>query len=494
MRFAWIIFCLSGCGPKESPTAPDKTSETPAVPGSDASLADWRLSEQAIQPTFASDRVWYAADAGSTEEVTATPTDPLATVELVVRDLDGTELERFDSPSADIALDGGEQIIAVVTSADGTETSEYTLTALPTDFPELEVWNAGEPGPGWYFLCNVDFEPLPNGKGTYLMIIDSLGIPRWIRRKEVITFDFRAGPGDKTTWVELAEDDSVGTIRQPGGALETWVSVGGGIDAHEFQLLENGNILLMAGRISLQDLSQWGGPAQKPILDQVLQELSPAGDLLFEWSTQGQVNLGHIPSVSFLPPIMDIAHANSVTHDPADENWIVSLRVPSQVRKIDRVTGETMWILGGPGSDFEFVNDTRRPDWDGFSTQHAARVTGPNTILVFDNSVYSLDEPTGDSRMAEYELDLDAMTATLINSWELYGSGATAVAGSVQRTPDGHTIVGFGILEEADGARAPAIVDLDENNEPVFELRLPAEHWSYRAYKFDRDESGWIVP
>ena len=73
--------------------------------------------------------------------------------------------------------------------------------------------------------------------------------------------------------------------------------------------------------------------------------------------------------------------------------------------------------------------------------------------------------------------------------------GATAVAGSAQALPNGHTVIGFGNNDaDVGGERTPAIVELDENNVPIFELRLPKQHWSYRVYRFERDENGWVVP
>lgn len=486
-----------GCGPKDGAVVPGGTEPTTEVVVSDVTLADWSLSQQAIQPTFDTSRVWYAAAAGATEEVTATPTDPLASVELVVRDLDGVELDRFASNSAEIALEGGEQIVAVVTSADGNATGEYTLTPLPSDFPALDVWNAGEPVPGWFFLCNTDFGPLVDGGGMYLMIVDSLGIPRWLRRQEGLTFDFRPGPGGALTWVDSPEfEDRAAIVRRPGGELESWEPFDGGLNTHEFQLLENGNALMVADRLEDQDLTPWGGPASKPVVDQAIQEVTPSGELVDEWSTKGNIDLADMapPMRSWLLPGIEPAHVNSVDIDPADGNWVISMRTVSQVRKVDRTTGETLWILGGSGSDFTFVDDARLDGWSGFSSQHSARVTGPNTVMVFDNSFVIFTGFTGDTRMVEYLLDHDAMTATIIRSWDLVGAEGTPVGGSVQRTPDDHTVIGFGTLEDVGGALPPAIVELDENHEPVFELRLPEGHWSYRVFKYDHDGEAWILP
>ena len=487
---AWTLW---GCHPADGdPNDPPTTQAPPSE--ADATLADWTAEGRALEPGFDSQRHWYAADAEDTVDLVATPTHPEATVEQILRTMDGVEVDRVGA-SGELAFSGGHQVVAEVTSADGQVRQEYVLTTLPSDFPELDVWSS-EPGSGWYFLCNMDFAELAPGEASYLMIIDSSGIPRWMRRVEGLNFDLRAAPGDRISWVDESEGESVAYVRSSDGEIATWTGAGDPVDPHEFRVLENGNALMIASRFSVQDLRAWGGPAQILVLDQAAQEIGPDGSVVFEWTTAGNIDFDHVPEVwkDWSQPMIESAHLNSVEIDPHDDNWVVSLRIPSQVRKIDRNTGETLWTLGGPGSDFTLAGDERLWDWVGFAWQHTARVTGPDRIVLFDNALEPEFGSTGASRMVEYQLDLDAMTATVTDSWELAGSGFTHAAGSVQRRPDGHTVIGFGNLGYTASGLAPDVVELNEHNDTVMELRLPVGQWSYRVWKFDRDEDGWILP
>ena len=492
VRGFMALFALVGC--QEPPDGQTSTTPGPSASSSDATLRSWTVDGEGLQPDFESDRVWYASAARESAEIVATPTDANATVSLVLRTMDGLEIDRVGA-SGELAMTGGHQVVVEVTSADGTAYQEYVLTPLPSDFPELDVWSS-DPGPGWYFLCNMDFSDLPPGEASYLMVIDSVGIPRWIRRAEGLNFDLRAAPGDRISWIEEDGENTRAQVLGDDGQVTEWRGVDGVTDAHEFTLLDNGNALLIVGRASLQDLSIYGGPAQFAVLDQAVQEIDPSGQVVFEWSTAGNVDFDHLPAVwkDWSLPAVESAHLNSVEVDPYDGNWVVSLRIPSQVRKIDRMTGEVLWTLGGPGSDFSMAGDERLHAWTGFAWQHSARITGPDRVLVYDNAADPVHGSVGASRMVEYQLDWVDMEAQVTDAWELADSGATAAAGSVQRLEDGHTLIGFGNLGFTTAGLAPDIVELDADHNPVFELRLPTGQWSYRAWKFDRDDTGWVIP
>jgi hypothetical protein len=194
-------------------------------------------------------------------------------------------------------------------------------------------------------------------------------------------------------------------------------------------------------------------------------------------------------------------HLNSVELDPSDGHVVVSVRYASQVLKIARFddtiggrfvpAGEIAWRLGGPGSDFTFVGDARGNGWDGFSEQHCARMTGPDTVMVFDNaSSYDLGR-TGTARFAEYQLDTTSWTATLIASYESATGRASPSLGSVQRTTDGHTIIGWGSL--VGGAD---VTELDAAGLVVQELTFADPVHSYRAWRAEGEpmDGTWHNP
>ena len=82
---------------------------------------------------------------------------------------------------------------------------------------------------------------------------------------------------------------------------------------------------------------------------------------------------------------MDYVHVNSVDIDPADGNFVVSMRHQYSVFKFDRKTGEIIWTLSGLNDDFGLKPDEK------FIGQHYAYyekedVAGnTSTLTVFDN-------------------------------------------------------------------------------------------------------------
>jgi len=129
----------------------------------------------------------------------------------------------------------------------------------------------------------------------------------------------------------------------------------------------------------------------------------------------------------------DWTHANGLVYDAADDSYVISLYFTEQVVKIDRATGDTVWILGGLGSDFTFADD------DAFGPQHAPELTA-NGVRLFDNRGIS-----DGSRLVEYSLDEATGIATNTWSWGYPGGAWTPVLGDVQRFDDGSALGSWGL-------------------------------------------------
>jgi hypothetical protein len=213
-------------------------------------------------------------------------------------------------------------------------------------------------------------------------------------------------------------------------------------------------------------------------MDGVLQEVTPQGEPVFEWNTWDHF----LPEDS--PPswenIPDYSHLNSVDFTD-DDHWLISLRQTSQVLKVDRATGEVAWRLGGKASDFDFENDPL----DGFCGQHTVSILENGHLLMFDNrkntGVNCRKSPDGAfrSRVVEYALDEEQMTAELVWSYE-HTTFAQAM-GSAQRLPNGNTLVGW-------GTSSPMGTEVDADGNVVFELEAHLADAgvprSYRVVRF----------
>ena len=485
----------------------------PVEGSSDTNLATLSLSQGELFPTPSPGQAHYAVEgaeliaAGTT--LTATPMDADAKVHITHATIDGVVLQEGLGPDLELSLGTGERITIAVTSADGSATATTLLTTLPEDFPQLDVERTGETSDGYYFLANFDFQDQPEDIGRYLMIVDDAGVPVWFRRHDEPSFDLRVGAGGELSFVGTpdGEQDRLGLVLEPSDydlslgyePLPVHDTLGVFTDPHELQVLPGGGVLglAMAGRYD--DLSAWGGPDEALVLDNVIQEFDAAGELVFEWSTRDQVDFDDLPHtvIDAMGDEWEYAHLNAIEVDPEDDNLVISMRLPSQVEKVARHAttyrgerfepGEILWTLGGVASDFTFIDDTRKGGWQGFAGQHSSRVLPGDRILLFDNGTNFVSASTGDARVVEYALDHEAMTATRVFSHELTDAGPTMAAGSVQRLDDGHTVIGWGSLQEWQGQKAPSAMELDADGEVVWSLVLPDNQWTYRVWKFEGD-------
>jgi len=116
----------------------------------------------------------------------------------------------------------------------------------------------------------------------------------------------------------------------------------------------------------------------------------------------------------------DWSHANGVIVDPRDGNLIISVRHQDAVIKVDRATGQLIWILGDhDGWTGRWRQYLLEPEgelvWPYH--QHSPTVTSWGTLLLYDNGNYKsipprerLDPLQNYSRVVEYEIDEEAMT------------------------------------------------------------------------------------
>lgn len=132
----------------------------------------------------------------------------------------------------------------------------------------------------------------------------------------------------------------------------------------------------------------------------------------------------------------DWVHANGLIYDATDDAYYISLFMLRSVVKVDRATGETLWVFDGSGESFAFTND------DGFGPQHAPEIVD-GEVLFFDNSY-----GTGVSRLVRYALDHEAGTATRTWEWEHPDARYTFVLGDVDTREGGGHLSSWGSYGE----------------------------------------------
>jgi len=247
-------------------------------------------------------------------------------------------------------------------------------------------------------------------------------------------------------------------------------------DHHEFLISPQDTALITIFNAVPQDLTSVGGAKDSVAMQGIVQELDiETGEVLFEWQSIDHVDLEETyvsPAEDHYPGI-DYFHLNSIDVEP-DNNILISARETSAVYKIDRLSGEIIWRLGGKKSDFEMQEGSR------FAFQHDARRLPDGTISIFDNGSLVFDNGTPraveNSRAIVLDVDEKRMTASLVHEYTHPDGQKADAAGNTQVLPNSNVFVGWG--------RALAISEFDHDGNMLFDLRLPAENRSYRAFRF----------
>jgi len=217
------------------------------------------------------------------------------------------------------------------------------------------------------------------------------------------------------------------------------------------------------------DLFSVGGPKNGAAVDGIVQAVDiGTGQMFFEWHSLDHVGLAE----SYWEPSkdrrgdFDYFHINSIDIDH-DSTLLVSAKGTSAVYKIDPVSGEVIWRLGGKKSDFKMGEGTR------FAYQHDARRLSDGTITIFDNAAWNAGEH---SRGLVLELDEDEMTVSLVREYpHPYGQIAES-QGNMQTLPKGNVFIGWG--------SEPLFSEFGSNGELLFDARFPPKVESYRAFRF----------
>jgi len=356
---------------------------------------------------------------------------------------------------------------------------------LPANFPAITVTahDAQRVSPGYIFLASWSQFP---GSGTYLMILDNDGKPvQGDKYRELLKTagDFKMQPNGLLSYAQTLAplpytggwdveqkivDDTLTNV------LETIQMRNGYLaEFHDFQLLPNGNALIMGYYLSEVDLSQIvsGGNPGALVSGWVIQELDAQRNAVFQWRSWDHYNFENDTFQNPTASMISRFHLNDLNLD-VDGNLIAG--TPTEIRKINRQNGEVMWTLGGPLNEFTIVG--AGVDADDFGGHGAYRLPNGN-FLSYDNS-----HGTVTSRALEYCLDETNKVATLVWSYTPPTTIAGRATGYAQRLPNGNTFICWGIPRNAN---VPICTEVTPAGEKVFELTFNnTSIQSYRAFRF----------
>jgi hypothetical protein len=373
---------------------------------------------------------------------------------------------------------------------------------LPPDFPGLTVttYNNNAVADGYIFLEVTDSST--NG-GYYIMMLKNDGTPVWYENVTNHNYDFKVLPNGYLHYAPFLHThswtgggDCTHQILDDSYNPEETITAGDGYvaDAHDFQLLPNGHVLLDGYYKTQMDVSKYvvGGYPNALIAGAVIQELDAERNVVFQWRSWDHFTIPtYFPPTAFTNPaaknpVIDAFHINSVVMD-TDGNLLIS-NFGMDVWKINRQTGQIMWRLGGPANQFSFGGGESLQQALGHFSGHTLSRLDNGDIMIYCNA----DQlATRSSKVYEYKLDETNKIATLV--WS-YASPTNYYAwhyGSAQRLSNGNTFIGWGGADIMPGIGGstnqwiPACTEVTSNGTVVFQMQFnDPKMASYRAFRF----------
>jgi len=188
------------------------------------------------------------------------------------------------------------------------------------------------------------------------------------------------------------------------------------------------------------DLSSIGGSPQTLLAVHTIERHSATGAVSFRWSSSDIFTPADWPLPN--PRAVDLVHPSSLAIAP-DGAYVVSLQGMDEITKIDSTSGAVLWRLGGRHNQFQILDDPLK----GFLGQHNVQVLANGHLLMLDDHFRGVSAP---ARAVEYSLDTQSMVARMVWQYQPSGAVISPSMGSVQRLPDGATLVGFGAAGRVD--------------------------------------------
>lgn len=304
------------------------------------------------------------------------------------------------------------------------------------------------------------------------MIVRNDGSPYFYRQSNSHVWDFTVHSDSIISVIDGATAKTMGKdfeLRQKYNCQHGYTT-----NPHEFQVLANGHVLLIAEDRQKVDMSKIveGGKPNATVVGSHVQELDANKNVVFEWRCWDHYNIVDALHENLQSNLIHAVHMNSIDVD-YDGHLVVSSRRLDEVTKINRNTGEIIWRLGGNNNQFEFVNDP-----EPFTYQHDVRpVQGKeNHYTIMDNG--NFHEPKY-SRAVEYKLDTSAMTAEKVWQYRHSPDRFAHWMGSVQRLSNGNTLIGWA------SNNLPKVTEVTPDGEVVYEGDYTTTETSYRSHRFN---------
>ncbi len=350
--------------------------------------------------------------------------------------------------------------------------------------PEIVVTIDTNPTPGRLYLNSMGVPGMTN-----LLVTNEDGLLR--RFTSADAWGFEPQPNGMWTYFSNVERTFISMDSSFTRIRSFQASNGALTDLHELRCTGDGGYVLMGQIQTTKDLRGVviRGDSAATIISNVLQRFDDSDNLIFEWRGIDHYDVQDAVHENLTGPKVEFEHANSIDIDSVG-NYLISNRYLSEITKIDGRTGAIIWRFGGAHNQFTLLNDSLP-----FSYQHDARTLPNGHILFLDNGNFRYNGKLPESRAVEYALDTATMTAELVWQYRHTPRVWASAMGSVQRLPNGNTLIGWGqnMALGAPGTEPTVTAtEVTKDGSVVFELALDngvAPVYSYRVRKH-----AWVAP
>ncbi len=351
-------------------------------------------------------------------------------------------------------------------------------TSLPADFPKIRVGVSNNPSDGYLFLA-----PAKNNNFSYLMILNNSGIPIFYRKKpDVALVYFKPQPNGLLTYYDT-EKNIFYALDSSYAIVDSFMAGNGyTTDFHELLLTEDNHAYVIIYDVQKvrMDTIVTGGVDTANVVGSIIQEIDRSKNVVWQWRSWDHFSITDANDfVDLTRPNIDYSHTNSIEIDK-DGNIIISSKRMDEITKIDKATGNIIWRLGGKRNQFAFNNDNFP-----ILQQHDARILNNGNLLLFDNG---LAPNRVFSRAVEYKLNTEDTTNLIAEKvWEFRNTPDefSRVMGSIQRLPDGNTIIGWGSSSKTPNTVDDwrAITEVTPNGIKTFEMFIENQNYSYQVFR-----------
>ncbi|MBU3740723.1 MAG: T9SS type A sorting domain-containing protein [Candidatus Kapabacteria bacterium] len=360
----------------------------------------------------------------------------------------------------------------------------HALHGQPQDLVPVAVKVNTTPSPGGYYLapnCRLTSPPY----APYFMVLGNDGVPVQWKKLEEYPFDSRVLPDGRLGYSVFQTAGTGPRISTTLHRLDSNLAhvdtlVGGNgypVAMHNFDVLPNGNRLIICQENIRMDMSTIvdGGHPAADVQQMLVQEVTPQGQVMFQFRT-----LDRLPITASYEDLKAASirpfHLNAVAEDD-DGNFLMSIRHSSMIIKVNRKTGEVMWILGGKLNQFKFINEHEENAPTYFSYQHDVRRLPNGNVTLFDNGTQRSPQY---SRGVEYKIDEVNKTCELVWEYRHNPDIYASLQGSMQTLPDGHRVIAWG---SGTSSGIASFTEVDAAKNVVFEAFLHKDMFPYSVTK-----------